>query len=31
VTVHDAPSKRIAVLVPVDVAEDWLKENRTQR
>jgi hypothetical protein len=28
VTVHDSPSTRIAVLVPVDVAEDWLEENR---
>jgi hypothetical protein len=28
VTVHDSPSTQIAVLVPVDVAEDWLEENR---
>ncbi|MEU0853097.1 DUF5959 family protein [Streptomyces flaveolus] len=28
VTVHDSPSTQIAVLVPVDVAENWLEENR---
>jgi hypothetical protein len=28
VTVHDSPSTQIAVRVPVDVAEDWLEENR---
>ncbi|MFI2415815.1 DUF5959 family protein [Streptomyces sp. NPDC018947] len=28
VTVHDSPSTGIAVLVPVDVAEDWLEQNR---
>ncbi|MFF4542613.1 DUF5959 family protein [Streptomyces aureus] len=28
VTVHDSPSTQIAVRVPIDVASDWLKENR---
>ncbi|WP_308406794.1 DUF5959 family protein [Streptomyces sp. AC555_RSS877] len=28
VTVHDSPSTRISVLVPIDVASDWLEENR---
>ncbi|MFG3551857.1 DUF5959 family protein [Streptomyces sp. NPDC047725] len=28
VTVHDSPSTQIAVLVPVDVADDWLEQNR---
>ncbi|MEV6161921.1 DUF5959 family protein [Streptomyces sp. NPDC052052] len=28
VTVHDSPSTQIAVCVPVDVASDWLEENR---
>ena len=28
VTVHDSPSTQIAVRVPVDVADDWLEENR---
>ncbi|MEU4090615.1 DUF5959 family protein [Streptomyces aureus] len=27
-TVHDSPSTQIAVQVPIDVASDWLKENR---
>ncbi|MET9044701.1 DUF5959 family protein [Streptomyces sp. NPDC007148] len=28
VTVHDSPSTQIAVHVPIDVASDWLEENR---
>jgi len=28
VTVHDSPSTQIAVCVPIDVASDWLEENR---
>ncbi|MTE17669.1 hypothetical protein F0L17_00675 [Streptomyces sp. TRM43335] len=28
VTVHDSPSTQIAVRVPIDVASDWLEENR---
>lgn len=27
-TVHDSPSTRIGVHVPVDVAAGWLEENR---
>ncbi len=30
VTVHDSPSTRISVLVPIDVASDWLEENRVR-
>ncbi|MEU6515450.1 DUF5959 family protein [Streptomyces sp. NPDC046978] len=28
VTVQDSPSTQIAVRVPIDVASDWLQENR---
>jgi hypothetical protein len=28
VTVHDSPSTQIAVCVPIDVAAEWLQENR---
>ncbi|MGV9840689.1 DUF5959 family protein [Streptomyces fungicidicus] len=28
VTVHDSPSTQIAVRVPIDVASEWLEENR---
>ncbi|MFB7461643.1 DUF5959 family protein [Streptomyces sp. NPDC056188] len=28
VTVHDSPSTQIAVRIPIDVASDWLEENR---
>ncbi|RSS96849.1 hypothetical protein EF919_03940 [Streptomyces sp. WAC02707] len=28
VTVHDSPSTQIAVRVPIDVAAEWLEENR---
>ncbi|MFE6156189.1 DUF5959 family protein [Streptomyces sp. NPDC057889] len=28
VTVHDSPSTQIAVCVPLDVASDWMEENR---
>ncbi|MFF9113998.1 DUF5959 family protein [Streptomyces sp. NPDC014805] len=27
-TVHDSPSTQIAVHVPIDVAADWLEQNR---
>ncbi|MGW8528921.1 DUF5959 family protein [Nocardiopsis sp. NPDC055824] len=30
VIVHDMPSTQIAVCVPIDVAEDWLEENRAR-
>jgi hypothetical protein len=28
VTVHDTPSSGVEVCVPVDIAQDWLEENR---
>ncbi|MET9104101.1 DUF5959 family protein [Streptomyces antibioticus] len=28
VTVHDSPSTQIAVRVPIDVAPEWLEQNR---
>lgn len=28
VTVHDSPSTQIAVRIPIDVASNWLEENR---
>lgn len=28
VTVHDSPSTRIAVCVPIDVDSEWLQENQ---
>ncbi|GAA1441186.1 hypothetical protein GCM10009602_15420 [Nocardiopsis tropica] len=30
VVVHDMPSTQIAVRMPIDVAEDWLEENRAR-
>ncbi|XKK39845.1 DUF5959 family protein [Nocardiopsis sp. ARC36] len=30
VIVYDTPSTQIAVRMPIDVAEDWLEENRAR-